>query len=248
MNKYDKYDYVLIDLPPPDGGSIFTAEMIPAWFVLDELPTLRLLVEEGGKFYKDKEFEAAMDTSKMMHDKWFVPNRNGDTGPYHIRILKKAFKYIVDQKQEKYGRDNMLMNLNEGISLILKPLNGSNGVQLYQEMAAKDALGVGRRDEHVQYSVRFNITCEDYSDEILAETDGVKLNETKVKSLKDLQKDSDNTRQYEAMLLTLKKRMEEMFTAEFKGKGIPGKQHQTDTNYGDSAICRKCESVSCGGC
>jgi hypothetical protein len=152
-----------VDVPLPDPQALtLSDDMLLTWFVLDELPYLRMLVEEGGECHEA--FKVHIRT--ISKDKLFIPFLKEDS-KYYLRVFKPALQRLIRSKKERFDRDLILMNANEGITLLLRPLAGNRGIEQYKNMARRDCTGVAQSDKHVHFMPRLTMTFEDYVDEPL---------------------------------------------------------------------------------
>lgn len=175
---------VIIPLPHVDDN-VFSMDMCLTWFVLEELGILRILVEEGGQYHTAfKNAMAAYEKAARTLGKfdpsdaetfYFTPTYDPSVLPdddrgdkrYFIRVFKPALLKLIEDKKSRYNRDKLLLNANEGITLLLRPLAGKAGAECYEKIAHKDQQGVADRDDHVHFNVRLTVTFEDYVDESL---------------------------------------------------------------------------------
>jgi hypothetical protein len=204
--KFDKIisqsegDYVEVDLPDVEATNL-SHEQLLAWFVLDEYPYFRVLTETGGKFQVtfDKANSAA---DKKLHLP-FVKSLTTESKPqYAIRIFKPVLKHQIEEKKRAYHRDSILMNVDEGITLILRPLQGSEGAKEYQQLA-KDARTRFCGDSNVSYTAILTLTFEDYEDE-----QDKKKNEAKQSNgTQEQRSEGTHEKQYQALLEAMYEKM-----------------------------------------
>jgi len=117
---------------------------------------LRLILNET---YQDKLKAIPKDVREGLH----IPYQIEGAGPYKVNVIKSRFDEIIADNKKRFDRNRFVMDITDGITLCLKPLEVLENATADYEKRNGAICNNDRLTDFVDYTLKAQMIYEDFA-------------------------------------------------------------------------------------